>query len=134
MFITNTQATNAMLKNHLYIFSTIFFTVYSQLIMRWQVSSAGSLPEDGMEKFLFVGHLLLKPWVISALIATFLAGISWMMALTKFEISYAFPWTAINFVLVFLVAAVLFGEAINVYKIIGMALVVAGIVVLGKAG
>lgn len=87
-----------------------------------------------MQKFLFVGHLLLKPWVISALIATFLAGISWMMALTKFEISYAFPWTAINFVLVFLMAAVLFGEAINVYKIIGMALVVAGIVLLGKTG
>lgn len=133
MFITNTQATNVMLKNHLYIFSTIFFTVYSQLIMRWQVSSAGSLPEGGIEKCLFVGHLLFKPWVLSSIIATFLAGVSWMLAMTKFEISYAYPWTALNFVLMLLLGVFLFNESLNLQKLIGTLIVIVGIVLVARA-
>ncbi|MDP8566373.1 hypothetical protein [Methylophilus aquaticus] len=102
--------------------------------MRWQVGMAGGLPEDTLGKLNFVCSLLIKPWVVTAMIASFLAGIAWMMTLTKFEISYAFPWTAINFVLVFLFAAFWFDEAMSLYKIFGITLIVSGILVLAKSG
>ena len=40
--------------DHIYIAGTIVFTVYSQLIMRWQVSLAGALPTDLLGKMHFV--------------------------------------------------------------------------------
>lgn len=120
------------LVDHGYILATLAFTVYSQLIMRWQVSQAGALPSDLAGKLTFVGHLFLNPWVLTSIVATLLAGISWMLAMSRFEISYAYPWIGLNFVLMLLFGVLLFGEALNMPKIIGTLLVVAGVAVVAR--
>lgn len=120
------------LIDHSAILLTIGLTVYSQLIMRWQVAAAGSLPADADGKFQFVFALLLQPWVMSAIAASFLAGISWMLAMSRFELSYAFPFMGLNFVLILFASVILFGEALTISKLIGTLLVMAGIVVLAR--
>ena len=118
--------------DHIYIFATIFFTVYSQLVMRNEVVKAGSLPPDVLGKMSFVANLFLNPWVLSSILATLLAGISWMLTMSRFEISYAYPWIGLNFVLMLLLGGVLFGESISASKVIGTLLVVAGILVIAR--
>lgn len=121
------------LLDHAYIVSTIVFTVYSQLIMRWQVQLAGPLPDPVSGKLSYVAQLLLNPWVLSGVVATFFAGISWMLAMTKFEISYAYPWVSLNFVLMLVMGVLLFNESFNSVKVLGTLLVVAGIVVITRS-
>lgn len=121
------------LIDHSYIVSTIFFTVYSQLIMRWQVSLAGALPADFLGKMQFVGQLFLNPWVLSSIFATLFAGISWMLAMTRFEISYAYPWVSLNFVLMLIFGVFLFDESFNSAKALGSLLVISGIVVIARS-
>jgi drug/metabolite transporter (DMT)-like permease len=123
---------NHRLLDHVFIFSTIIFTVYSQLIMRWQVTVAGPLPVDVPEKFGYILALLHNPWILSGIVATFLAGVSWMLAMTKFEISYAYPFVSLNFVLVLAAGFLLFNEAINATKLAGSVLVILGIIVIAK--
>ena len=120
------------LIDHGYILATLAFTVCSQLIMRWQVSQAGTLPSDLPGKLTFVGHLFLNPWVLTSIVATLLAGISWMLAMSRFEISYAYPWIGLNFVLMLLFGVFLFGESISMTKVVGTLLVVAGIAVIAR--
>lgn len=118
------------LANHIYIFATIFFTVASQIIMRWQVSTIHSgLPVDFIGKLIFIKTMLLKPWVLLAVMCTFLAGISWMMAMTKFEVSYAYLWVSLNFILVMFFGITWFQESISLLKIIGTCLVLLGLFV-----
>ena len=119
-------------SDHLLIVGTVLFTVYSQLIMRWQVGLAGSLPAGIDEKIVFVGRLLINPWVFSGIVATFLAGIFWMLTMTRFEISYAFPFVSLNYVIVLLAGFLLFGETFSTAKLIGTALIVAGLVIIAK--
>jgi len=118
--------------NHIYIFMMLLFGIYSQLIMRWQVGLAGPLPECFEGKIYFVVRLLLTPWVISAVLATFFAGVSWMLALTKFEISYAYPWVSLNFIFILLADVLFFGEKFSSAKCLGTVLIIAGIVVLAR--
>jgi multidrug transporter EmrE-like cation transporter len=118
--------------DYTYIFVTIFFTVYSQIVMRSEVVKAGSLPPDLPGKMLFVYHLFLNPWVLSSILATLFAGISWMLAMSRFEISYAYPWIGLNFVLMMLFGVLLFGESISMAKVVGTLLVVAGILVIAR--
>lgn len=120
------------LIEHSFIISTILFTVYSQLIMRWQVSAAGPLPADLSDKFAYVVALLLNPWVVSGIVATFLAGVSWMLAMTKFEISYAYPFVSLNYILVLAAGFLLFQEAMSITKLAGSALVILGIIVIAR--
>jgi drug/metabolite transporter (DMT)-like permease len=120
------------LYDHFFILMTIFFTVYSQLIMRWQVGNAGSLPADTPGKFSFILALLLNPWVLTGVASTFLAGVSWMLAMTRFEISYAFPFVSLNYILILLAGFLIFGESFSLVKLGGTFLVILGLLVIAK--
>lgn len=118
---------------YFYIFGTIFFTVYGQIVLKWRINGVGSLPEGLHAKVFFLIKLLFDPWIFSGFFAAFIASFFWMAAMTKFEISYAYPFMSSAFVLVFLLSAILFHEAITWQKAIGLTLIVAGIVVTSRS-
>jgi EamA-like transporter family. len=120
------------LLDHGYIFSTIFFTVYSQLIMRWQVAKAGTLPPDFSGKIQFVVLLLLNPWVMTGIAATFLAGVSWMLAMTRFEVSYAFPFVSLTYIFILVASVYLFNESFTLIKFAGTIIVTLGIIIIAR--
>lgn len=121
------------MTSYLLVLLTIVFTVYGQLAIKWQVIRAGTLPHDNGEKVLFVLRLLLNPWIISAFFAAFLAALCWIGAMTKLELSKAYPFMALNFILVTLFAGLFLSEPVTWPKIAGLTLIVIGLVVGGMA-
>jgi multidrug transporter EmrE-like cation transporter len=119
--------------NHFYLLLAISFGVVSQLIIKWQMSAFSFDDyETWQDKFTLAFSMLLNPYIIISLVLTLLAGVTWMIAMTKFEISYAYPFTLLGLVLVTIFSVIFFGENINTYKISGIALIVLGIVVISK--
>ena len=119
------------LQRHAFLFLYIVFTVSSQLIMRWRIG-APALTEDG-GRFGFVLGLLAMPWVWVAFACTFLAGVAWMLTLSRLELTYAFPFTGITFLVILLAGALMFGEHVSAGRIIGTLLVVAGLIVVVRS-
>jgi drug/metabolite transporter (DMT)-like permease len=108
---------------------TVVMTIYGQLVIKWQVMRHGHLPAGLGEKAVFLASLLLNPWVLSALAGAFVAALAWMAALSKLELSQAYPFTATSFVAVLVLSAILFGESLTSAKIAGVVLIAAGLVV-----
>jgi multidrug transporter EmrE-like cation transporter len=115
--------------NHLYIFGTILFTVYGQLILKWRIGKYGALPEDLGDRILFLFRLFLDGYIVSGFVAAFVASLLWMSAMTKFDISYAYPFTSLAFVLVVFLSAIFFNEPVSWSKVVGLTAIVAGIVI-----
>ena len=113
--------------HYFYILITIVLTVYGQLVVKWQVSLAGAFPASGWEKTLFLGKLLINPWVVSAMAAALLAGVAWMAAMTKLNLSHAYPFMGLTFVLVLILSGVYFNEPMNWQKTVGVLLIMGGI-------
>ena len=119
--------------NHFYLLLAISFGVVSQLIIKWQMSAFSFDDyETWQDKFALAFSMLLNPYIIISLILTLLAGVAWMISMTKFEISYAYPFTLLGLVLVTIFSVIFFGESINTYKIIGIAVIILGIVLISK--
>lgn len=116
----------------LMVAATILLTTYGQLVLKWQVTTPAAPPFRFMEDWPAIIVLLLRPWVISALGAAFLASLCWMAAMSRLELSKAYPFMALNFLLVGLLAIPLFGEALTRPKILGLFLVIAGLAVLSR--
>ncbi len=75
--------------SYLFVFITVFLTVYSQIVIKWQVVAAGAFPLATPDRLWFLAKLLVNPWVVSALAAGLLAVVSWMAAMTKLDLSHA---------------------------------------------
>lgn len=116
----------------LMVAATVLLTTYGQLVLKWQVMKSADPPLQLMADWPPLLQLLFRPWVISALAAAFLASLCWMAAMSRLELSRAYPFMALNFLLVGALAVPLFGEALTRHKIIGIFLVIAGLIVLSS--
>jgi multidrug transporter EmrE-like cation transporter len=112
-----------------YVGVSLILTVYGQLVVKWQVLRRGHLPSTLNGKVEFFTDLLLNPWVLTAMLATFLAALCWMAAMTHLELSKAYPFAALSFSAVLILSSVFFGETITPAKTVGLALVIAGLIV-----
>ncbi len=76
---------------------------------------------------------LTSPWLWVAL-AGYLAGfVAWMVILSRSDLSRAFPASAVVFVAVILASWLVLHESIGGLQIAGAAVIVAGILQLGRA-
>jgi drug/metabolite transporter (DMT)-like permease len=121
------------IQQHSFIFLCILFTVSSQLLMRWRVGSAGVLPDAASGRVEFIVRLLLTPWIWLAVACTFLAGVSWMLTLTRFELSYAFPFTGVSFLVMLFAGAFLFHEHVSAARVAGTLLVLLGLAIVVRS-
>ena len=111
------------------VMCTVMLTAYGQLILKWQVSIRAPAPFIWAERWPQLLLLLFRPWVISAFAAAFGASLCWMLAISRLELSRAYPFMALNFLLVGLLAVPLFGETITPAKLTGLVLIIAGLVI-----
>src|SRR5690625_8021359 len=109
---------------YLYIFGTILFTVYGQLMLKWRIDKVGSLPADTFDKIIFVFRLLLDPLILSGFLSAFVASLFWMAAMTKFDISFAYPFMSLSFMLVFIFSIFIFVEHVSFHIVFGFTLFV----------
>jgi len=118
--------------NYIYIFATIFFTIYGQIILKWRLNQLGELPESLTGKINFLGSALLDIYIISGFASAFVASLFWMAAMTKFEITVAYPFMSLSPALVFLIGVSFLGEDFTWGKVLGLMLIVIGTVVTVK--
>ncbi|MBI2297084.1 MAG: EamA family transporter [Betaproteobacteria bacterium] len=115
--------------SYVYVACTVLLTVYGQLVIKWQVLAAGAFPETAGEKMLFLARLLINPWIVSALAAALAASMTWMAAMTRLDLSHAYPFLSAVFIFVPLASVLLFNEPVTSPKVVGLVLIVAGIVI-----
>ncbi|WP_454764698.1 EamA family transporter [Cupriavidus campinensis] len=122
----------ARLYDYFYIFATIAFTTYGQVILKWRIAKLGALPQGGWDKLKFLLLLLLDPLIFSGFLSAFLASLAWMAAMTKFDLSHAYPFMSLNFAIVLCLSAWILGEPLSGPKLVGVVMIMFGTIVAAR--
>ncbi|KGO89065.1 EamA family transporter [Flavobacterium suncheonense] len=118
---------------YLYIAGTLFFTVYGQIVLKWRLSLLKViLPERVIDKGIYLTKLILDPFVFSGFVSAFIASLFWMAAMTKLEITTAYPFMSLAPALVFMIGVLFLGETFTVGKAVGLVLIIVGTMVTVK--
>jgi len=118
---------------YFYIFGTLIFTVYGQIVLKWRLSQlAIVLPSGLLDKTLYLLKLIFDPFVFSGFASAFIASLFWMAAMTKFEITQAYPFMSLAPALVFVIGIFFLGEAFTIGKVVGLVLIILGTIVTVK--
>ena len=118
---------------YFYIFGTLFFTVYGQIVLKWRLSGLKVvLPEGTLDKIIYLTKLIFDPFVFSGFSSAFIASLFWMAAMTKFEITTAYPFMSIAPALVFIIGVLFLGDTFTIGKVVGLLFIIIGIIVTVK--
>jgi drug/metabolite transporter (DMT)-like permease len=77
---------------------------------------------------------LTNPVVLTGLIIYGLGTLMWVFAVSRKEISYLYPLTALNYALIALGGKILFGEVISIARWFGIAVVMFGVILMQRSG
>jgi len=114
--------------SYLFVALTVAFTVYGQMVLKWQMGLHGELLDK--PNLWNVLRLVFMPWILSAFFAAFLASLAWMAAINRLPLSRAYPYMSVNFLLVAVLATLIFKERMDAWKAAGILIIIIGVVVL----
>ena len=79
-------------------------------------------------------RVVLNPWVFSGLSCYAISIVLWMYVLSKVQVSFAYPFLSVGYVIVVGAAYLFFREPVSVMKLAGIALICAGVVLVASGG
>lgn len=75
-----------------------------------------------------------SPAVLLGMMCFGLSAVAWLFVLAKIPLSTAYPFIALGIAVTVVGGRFLFAEPISVVKLIGIALVIAGVICVGNSG
>lgn len=119
------------MAKYAFIAATVVLTVLGQLVIK---ARAGEISDPAVGRFGYVVAMYTDFYVLSALACALLASVTWALAIEKASLSFAYPFMALNFVLVPVLGMAFFNEQISAGQIVGLSLIVAGVMINGLSG
>jgi len=111
------------MTKYFFVLLTIGLTVYGQIAIKARALHHAANHEGSG----FLVAMFTDLWVISGLIAALGASATWMLAIQHNDLSLVYPVMALTFVIVPILAVVLFGEVLKPLQMLGLALIVVGV-------
>jgi drug/metabolite transporter (DMT)-like permease len=122
----NTQ--NMIKKCLLYIAPPILLTSIGEFILKAALNQLTLTGYLQLTKF-----ILGTPTTLSALIMVITGGVLWLVAMSKFELSFLYPFLSSNLMIIVLGSHFILGEEVNFYRYLGVILIMIGLVIISKS-
>lgn len=81
-----------------------------------------------------VTSILTSPLTLVGILLYGCGALAWIAVLQRMDLSYAYPFLALNFVLIALVSYFILGETVPLSRWIGIGIICAGILVVARTG
>ena len=122
-----------MSKFFIFIVATVILNAASQLLMKAGMTQVGKAELSASH----IGGLLLtaatNPFVLAGLFTMTLSMATHLMSLSRFDVSFAFPFLSIAYVIVAAWGFFMWGESMNLTRVIGIGTILAGTVILSQS-
>lgn len=79
-----------------------------------------------------IARALTNAWLWLALLCLGLGLLVWLLVLQRLEVSIAYPMLSLNFILITLTGRYLFNEKVDTRHWLGIALILIGVLLLGR--
>jgi multidrug transporter EmrE-like cation transporter len=114
-----------------YVLLSVLFNVGGQLVLKAAMRNLGEYGVSFGHQFLKKTlHVLLYPLTVAGLLLYGISAIFWLAALSKMELSKAYPMISLGYIAIFFLSAVLFGESLSMVRFLGILLVGLGLLLV----
>lgn len=108
---------------HIMVLLSVLLGAIGQILMKLGV----------MKIQLSIVNIITNVHILSGLSLYGLSAIFWILAISKLDLSYAYPMVALGYVLAFILSYFILGESISLVRIIGLGTIVVGVFIIAKS-
>jgi uncharacterized membrane protein len=124
------------MKNNWKGLGMILFSVLlvdsGQLLLKYGLIRMGEITWGLSYLITIFFGLLFNPFIWLAAIFMVASAFTWLLALSKSTLSYAYPILSVGYVLVSILSWLFFGELMNLTKVVGLGIIAVGVVMLSR--
>lgn len=113
---------------------SIVTSVAGQTVIKLGVSAPPTAARMGSGVPGLVTAILTSPLLLAGLVLYGVGALAWIAVLSRLNLSTAYPFLALNFVLIALVSRFFLGEEIPILRWIGIGCIVVGILFVARSG
>ena len=117
--------------NIILILLSVLLNCAAQLLIRKGMLVEG---EVGMQNMLsHIGSMITNIWLWGAMICYALSILLWMSVLSKVEVSYAYPFLSVGYVVSAVAGYALFNENLSPIRIAGIIVICVGVILISRS-
>jgi drug/metabolite transporter (DMT)-like permease len=110
-----------------YILVSVVLGAAGQILLKKGMNNMGQLTISSGNVFNLVWNIATNPYVFIGL-AIYMGGtFFWLVALSRVELSFAYPFASLSYVAMLLASWLLFSESLTVMRLTGTAIVFFGV-------
>lgn len=113
--------------------ASCIFVVSGHLLIKAGLNAAAASTTAG-SVLVRLSHLLLQIEVLAGLAIYFLGSVCWMIAVAQQEISFLYPLSSVNYMLVMVASSLILHELISPKRAAGVVLIVLGMFLMNRNG
>ncbi|HWH47151.1 MAG TPA: SMR family transporter [Burkholderiales bacterium] len=115
------------------ILTGVVLNAAAQLLLKAGTNSVGAFGFTADNVYPVGMRLASDPFILGGFGCYALSVVIWIMALSRVEVSIAYPMLSIGYVINAIAAWYLFGEALTAQRMIGIATIVAGVFLVARS-
>ena len=115
------------------ILFTILTNFLSQILLKKGMSDLAATQADGQHPLTILPAAMINLFVLGGLAVMVISMGSHLLVLSKVQLSYAYPFLGLSFVLVAVWGYFALNEPMNIYRILGVALIVCGVALVARS-
>lgn len=116
------------------ILTSVFLAVAGQVFMKLGMNQVGAVKVSLDAVWPFIWGIFTNVKVMTGLICYAGSTLLWLVALSRANLNFVYPFTALTFVLVMLASGIIFSEPVTLQKIVGFVLISGGIILVAVKG
>jgi multidrug transporter EmrE-like cation transporter len=113
--------------------TSVTLNAFAQIALRKTMQSIGAMPQGIYDCLHFGGQLLINVWFLTGMSLYAVSIGLWMAVLGKVEVSLAYPLLSIGYIITAFIGYFFLHENVNLMRIIGLATICVGIVIISRS-
>ena len=119
--------------NWLLVLGAVLLGTLAQLLLKAGTTAVGPFAFSSANLLPVGWQLATQPLIMGGILAYGLSLIIWIMALSRVEVSIAYPMVSIGYVLTAIAAWQFLGESLSAMRIAGISVIMVGVFIVARS-
>ena len=115
------------------VLTGVLLNAVAQLALKASVNDTGIINLDMQSLLSSAGSLATNLWLWLGLICYAISVVVWILALSRVDVSIAYPMLSIGYIVNAIAAWHLFDEPMNLGKVVGIGIIIVGVYILARS-